>query len=292
MLWRLHAQRLLVERGQADIVPQLVSLLENQDVDAIGLNVGAIHALRVLQGLSAKAPLKPEVIASWSKALKHPSSGVRSSAAVSLPPTSESVEAIVTANLLLDAQPQVRLAACLALADAAPTAVAGKSLFETLVSAESTADRWVPDAITAAAARNDLAFLRACAESTSHANLNETALAVIQRVAEHFARGENVEALESLLTSLAGTQPSIATAIIGGLSKGMSEERRPKLTASLEDALVKLHEHSDQAGKLRVITLAGRWGSQCLKSQGDAIAKALLATAEDEEATADARIAA
>ena len=37
MLWRLHAQRLLIERGQKDVVPQLIALVRNKSVDEIGL---------------------------------------------------------------------------------------------------------------------------------------------------------------------------------------------------------------------------------------------------------------
>ena len=51
MFWRLHAQRLLVERGQKDVVPQLVALVRNKAVDEVGTNGGAFHALWTLQGL-------------------------------------------------------------------------------------------------------------------------------------------------------------------------------------------------------------------------------------------------
>ena len=44
------AQRLLVERGQKDVVPQLLALVRNTAVDAIGINGGAMHALWTLQG--------------------------------------------------------------------------------------------------------------------------------------------------------------------------------------------------------------------------------------------------
>ncbi len=52
LFWRRHAQRLLVELGQQDVVPQLVEMASDKSVDAIGLNVGAIHALWTLQGLA------------------------------------------------------------------------------------------------------------------------------------------------------------------------------------------------------------------------------------------------
>ena len=50
-MWRLQAQRLLIERGAKDVVPQLLALLADDSVDAVGLNVGAIHALHTLKEL-------------------------------------------------------------------------------------------------------------------------------------------------------------------------------------------------------------------------------------------------
>ena len=50
MLWRLHAQRLLIERGQKDVVPQLIALTRNKSVDELGLNGAALHALWTLHG--------------------------------------------------------------------------------------------------------------------------------------------------------------------------------------------------------------------------------------------------
>ena len=49
LLWRLHAQRLLVERGHQDVVPALGQLVGDPEVDEIGLNPGAIHALWTIQ---------------------------------------------------------------------------------------------------------------------------------------------------------------------------------------------------------------------------------------------------
>ena len=53
MFWRLHAQRLLVERGKTDVVPELVRLVQDRELDAIGLGPGATHALWALHGLNA-----------------------------------------------------------------------------------------------------------------------------------------------------------------------------------------------------------------------------------------------
>ncbi|MFP8952684.1 PVC-type heme-binding CxxCH protein [Natrialbaceae archaeon A-arb3/5] len=49
--WRRTAQRLLIERGETDVVDDLVDLVQDESTDEIGLNPGAIHALWTLQGL-------------------------------------------------------------------------------------------------------------------------------------------------------------------------------------------------------------------------------------------------
>jgi putative membrane-bound dehydrogenase-like protein len=51
--WRTHAQRMLVERGNKDIVPQLKEMVANAQLDEIGINATAIHALWALKGLGA-----------------------------------------------------------------------------------------------------------------------------------------------------------------------------------------------------------------------------------------------
>ncbi len=65
MFWRLHAQRLLVERGNKDVVPALLALVNDTSVDEIGLNTAAIHALWSLHGLGAVDGSDPAVVASW-----------------------------------------------------------------------------------------------------------------------------------------------------------------------------------------------------------------------------------
>jgi hypothetical protein len=74
LFWRLQAQRLLVERGQKDVVPALLKVLATAKTDEIGLAPGAIHALRTLEGLGALD--MPSVKAGLIQALGHPSAVV------------------------------------------------------------------------------------------------------------------------------------------------------------------------------------------------------------------------
>ena len=59
MFWRLTAQRLLVERANKDVVPQLLTLAANTKVDELGLNPSALHALWTLEGLGVREWLQP-----------------------------------------------------------------------------------------------------------------------------------------------------------------------------------------------------------------------------------------
>src|SRR5262249_49849652 len=94
MRWRLHAQRLLVERGKRDVEADLIKLIEDKKVDEIGLNVGAIHALWTLHGLKA---LDDKPLKAVEKALDHPSAGVRRNAAAVLAGSESGDAALVVA---------------------------------------------------------------------------------------------------------------------------------------------------------------------------------------------------
>ncbi len=160
LLWRLHAQRLLVERGNRDVVPALCALVRDPAVDAIGLNPAAIHALWTLHGLGA-IEAGGDAGATATGALKHPSAAVRRAAVMVLPATDSSAASLLDAKVLDDGDAQVRLAALLALADFPASELAGRATLAMLQDPRNSDDRWIPEAATAAAARNDTAFLRA-----------------------------------------------------------------------------------------------------------------------------------
>jgi putative membrane-bound dehydrogenase-like protein len=164
-LWRKHAQRLLVERQNKDVTADLIKLIGDQSVDEIGLNVGAIHALWTLHGLKALDGSDQNALAAAVSALKHPSAGVRRNAVQVLPQTPESLTAILDSKVLADPDAQVRLEALLAVADmpkGGPASDrAGAAIYALLQKAENLADRWIPDAAVAAAAKHDAGFLHA-----------------------------------------------------------------------------------------------------------------------------------
>ena len=159
MLWRLHAQRLLVERGAKDVVPQLIGLVGGQSVDAIGTNGAALHALWTLHGLGEIANTTSDAGRAAVAALKHPAAGVRKAAAMVLPASVESSGAILDAGLLKDPDMHTRLAAVLRVADLPATAATGQALYAASLDAANVGDRWLSRALYIAAYRHRDAFL-------------------------------------------------------------------------------------------------------------------------------------
>jgi putative membrane-bound dehydrogenase-like protein len=160
MFWRMTAQRLLVARGQKDIVPELCKLVRNTAADAIGLNPAAIHALWTLSGLGALDGSDAGALAAAESALKHPSAGVRRAAEMVLPRDDGAVRALLNNKMLDDSDAQVRMAGLLAVSELPASDAAGKAVFAMLQEPRNSDDRWIPDAATAAAARNDASFLK------------------------------------------------------------------------------------------------------------------------------------
>jgi putative membrane-bound dehydrogenase-like protein len=161
MFWRLHAQRLIVERGQKDVVPQLLALVRNRSVDQIGTNGGAFHALWTLHGLGELNTGTTEAYRAAVEALKHPAAGVRKAAAMVLPRTVESSRAILAAGLLQDPDMHTRLAATLALADMPTSPEIGAALYRQSQAPDSYGDKWLSRALYIAATRHQGSFTSA-----------------------------------------------------------------------------------------------------------------------------------
>lgn len=148
LLWRLHAQRLLVERDQTDIVPSLLALVNDQSVDELGLNVGAIHALWTLHGLNAITSLSSnETVAKAIKsALAHPSSAVRKTAIQVLLNDRATTNALIDHQLLADTDATVVVNTLLKLSECPLTQQAEAAILTSLKNSNDTDDRWLPDA--------------------------------------------------------------------------------------------------------------------------------------------------
>ena len=161
MLWRLTAQRLLVERGQKDVVPQLQALVKNTTVDAIGINGGAMHALWTLKGLGEIDEPTGSSYATAVAALKHPAAGVRKAAAMVLAKIAPAAGALLAANVLQDPDLHTRLAATLVIAEMPESPEIAPALYRESQKPENYTDKWLSRAFYIAANRHKTAFTTA-----------------------------------------------------------------------------------------------------------------------------------
>ena len=289
LFWRRHAQRLLVERGKQDVLPGLIALVKDQHVDEIGLNVGAIHALWTMHGLGALDGKNEDAIAAAVAALKHKSAGVRRNAVQVLPRDEKSVQAILAAGLTQDDDPQVRLLSLLALADQPATAAAGKAVVAAMTDPRNARDKWIPDAATAAAAKNGEQFLKALSATKEP---SAKLLAVVAIVAEHYARGGPVDSVGGVITSLAEADPKVADAVVRGLAKGWPANAKPKLDDKAEEDLAKLITRLAPERRGALVRLATAWGSNKFEKYAEAVRKSLLVQVKDEKLSSAERIVA
>lgn len=292
LLTRMHAQRLLVERGNADVVPQLIALVDDTRVDSIGLNTAAIHALWTLHGLGQLSGQNSAATAAAYRALKHPSAGVRRNAVQVLPPTEESVNQLLSAGLHLDSNPNVRLQSLLALADLPSTPASGQAAATALTHPINFGDRYMSDAATAAAANCAVDFLIALSsgQEGEFGNLNDRHLSVVSIVAGHLARSEKVGSLEGLFAALQKAPAPTIDAVISGLEANWSAEKKFELSTEIESSLEKLLELASPSASSAVVKLAKRWGSEKLSKYSDEIAAKLLLTIQAEDVQDSTRI--
>lgn len=113
MVWRQHAQRLLIEKGYTSELGTLLEtiLTTRRSVDAVDLDAPVIHAIWTLNGLKQFQDNPTR----WDPILKtlllHPAWTVRRNVLLAMPSTAASVEAIRTQCSVNDAHPHVRLQA-------------------------------------------------------------------------------------------------------------------------------------------------------------------------------------
>jgi len=138
--WRTHAQRMLVERGNKDLVPQLKAMVANTQLDEIGINATAIHALWTLKGLGALDEQTLEV------ALTHPIPSVRKNAIQVMEHNERGVAAILKLDLLNDKDLLVVMNALLYFSKSPMNAAAEKAFFDRMEKSTEVEDRWMPDA--------------------------------------------------------------------------------------------------------------------------------------------------
>ena len=301
MFWRERAQRKLIERaagrpdGSRDVVPTVIRLVENASVDAIGLNPAAIHAIWTLRQLGALdgPTADPLAVARVQSALGHPSAGVRMNALKALPRDSGTLVKLTGSTVIDDPAPLVRLAVLEALGEWPSSPEAAAIVITMLADPRTLADPVLADAATAAAAVQSAGVLPSLLAATPAAEKPSSArLALVERVAEHVARGADAAAVTAALVRLSDAPQPVAVAALTGLARGWPKGTPAALGPEADAALVKLVDALPAGVQGQVVTLAQHTGSTALDSQIGRISDALIATTDDAKASDADRIAA
>lgn len=158
MFWRTTAQRLLVEKKDNSVIPDLFKIVNNTKLDDAGINAPAVHALWTIHGLGGFDGSNTEAINVATNALKHPSAGVRRAAIQVLPRTETTYDALTIAGVFADPDLRVRLAAVLALVDIGPVSSMGELLVDMASREENVADLWLRHALVIASTVNSESF--------------------------------------------------------------------------------------------------------------------------------------
>jgi putative membrane-bound dehydrogenase-like protein len=118
MLWRLHAQRLLMKAGHSQEVEDLLTaILDRRSSDEVELDAPVIHALWTLHGYGLFESNAAKYDPILKPLLLHPSYAVRMNALQAMPRTAASAQAIRDQQRLNDPDPHVRLKSMMALKD-------------------------------------------------------------------------------------------------------------------------------------------------------------------------------
>lgn len=269
MFWRFTAQRLLVERGQADVAPALVELVNDHTVDELGLNPGALHALWTLQGLGA-IETDPRAREATRHALHHPAASLRRAALQVLPRDAQLMDDIFEAGILpdrsspaevdytvgsgtlQDADAQVRLTALLALSELPAAPRAATAITELIMVPQNARDPWLPHAAAIAGVQQGPDFGVALLERTGElteaggdamdrrpapdsaylAGLQTT----VRMIASHYAGEQDANTIVSMLMAIPNANSVVAsgvlTAIAGAGADEGEDRRRPGMAGS------------------------------------------------------------
>jgi putative membrane-bound dehydrogenase-like protein len=160
MLWRMTAQRLLVERGNLDVLPELYELAKNKDADEFGNNPSVLHALWTIDGLGALSK-DDKAVAVIESALTHNAPAIRKAAIQIRTKAGWTGEAVIKAGILQDKDPTTLLAALIAVVELSPSKELGSLLYRLSSEPYILNDHWLAKAVYGAATYHKEGFLEA-----------------------------------------------------------------------------------------------------------------------------------
>lgn len=164
MLWRMHAQRLLVELADKSVKASLIAAVSKRSKDALGLNNNALHALWTLDGLGFTEDGDEEMYTVLESALNHPADAVRKAALQILPSDENALTLLNKSGVLNDKHGPVRLAAINKLWEIPSSTELAKTLISLSKDKNIVDDLWLARATYVAAVKHKESFVAALNE--------------------------------------------------------------------------------------------------------------------------------
>ena len=267
MFWRQTAQRLLVDRGQLDVVLDLIRLLDSQDVDDLGLNPGALHAIWTLDGLGAPPVYQPAMDA-VRRALGHPAASVRRAALEILPRDQQLATSILSPGAFEeDLDAGVRLSAILTLSELPATPQGTAWLDRLLQDHDNVTDPWIPDAIAIAGIKQSPSFLmsilgRPPAFSDS-AYVDGIGRLVTLATRSYSVQGTaQTDAVVEAMAMIPRLDPVIGLAVLNGVLQGNTgwpANQSPSLSPDQQASLAIAASGASEAMAARFTAIGRRW---------------------------------
>ena len=280
------------------------SLVNDTSVDSNGLNVGAIHALWVLNATkkakliaftNAQNGANPDI--ELASSMKHKSPGVRRNALLVAANNSKTLDAMVASEILKDGDPQVRLAALLKVADITESsaqliALLARPDLLTQLPSGSQNDRWLLDAWTSAAATHAFEVLPVMVAQKDW-QPSDAVLKRIGIVAQHAARSKmDAAGIEKFIVT--PSNPGVASVFISGLVAGWPKDYELAISKAAGDRLLAtwLKGSLPIESKSQVLQLANVIGVKELGQGLGKIQEELVAVFADSKKDTDSRVAA
>ena len=294
--WRRTAQRLLVEKGANDAatLTAIVALVDNPEMDEIGLTTSAIHAIWTLAGLAETGNEAAKIALSEAcmKGFNHPSSPVRNAAVACCDPTQ--LKLALDMNLQQDADPRVKLTVMLRIADGnSKEPVDGKLLTDLMREGQSVAgDDILIDAWTSAASTNPIPTLVTLVNSKD-VPLSTNLAASVSVLAEHIARSNpTAEKVVNLLDLDPHSKLTIAA--WEGLARGWPKDLTLTLSAEAQNKFRDrfLADSTSIECKAAVLSVADKWSIRDLDQSVASIQGNLFDVALDSAADGAKRLSA
>ncbi len=161
LLWRMHAQRLLVENDDSDVIEQLIANVIDESVDALGLNSKALHSLWALDGLGVFDDGDPGRVQIVTESLEHPAAGVRKAAIDILVADGQALDHLKSSSILYDKDGPTRLRAINKLWELPGSEELAATIVDLAKDKDVLSDLWLSRATYLAAVKHKDVFILA-----------------------------------------------------------------------------------------------------------------------------------